>query len=97
MLVAPSVCLSFDYEMPPTLQCGSWRFKHEREHIGNTMSAWPNNTPPDLRRRLNDVIGRRSFGAADLWGEVKEWLELHGVQAPDRLPEEQKVSVFRDQ
>ena len=29
----------------------------------------------------------RSYGSAELWGEVKEWLENHGVE-PVELPEE---------
>lgn len=61
------------------------------------MSEWASNIPPDLRRRLNEVIGRRSFGAADLWGEFKEWLEMHAVPAPEQLPDEVRVSIFRDQ
>lgn len=60
------------------------------------MPSWPNNTPPDLRRRLNDVIGRRSFGAADIWGEVKDWLEAHGAEAPELPVEESKPAIFLD-
>lgn len=47
---------------------------------------WPNDMPPDLRKRFDRVLSFRSFGAADLWGEVKEWLESHGLDAPDDLP-----------
>jgi hypothetical protein len=36
---------------------------------------WPSNIPPDLRDRLDSVMDARSYGAADIWGAVKEWLE----------------------
>ena len=48
---------------------------------------WPSNIPPDLRRQLESVMDARSYGAADIWGAVKEWLENHGVE-PVELPEE---------
>lgn len=50
--------------------------------------AWPNNIPHDLRTRLEGVMGHRSYGPADIWGEVKDWLEKHHVRAPERLPDE---------
>lgn len=31
----------------------------------------------------------RSHGPADVWGEVADWLERHGVEAPEKLPEDQ--------
>jgi hypothetical protein len=49
---------------------------------------WPNTIPADLRRRLESVLSQRSPGAPELWGEVRDWLIKHGVEAPDRLPEE---------
>ena len=55
-------------------------------------SSWPHNVPPDLRRRLENVLGFRSYGPAELWGEIREWLFLHGIEAPDRLPEDTKPS-----
>jgi hypothetical protein len=33
---------------------------------------WPNNIPLDLRKRINNVLGQRSFGAAEVWGEVRD-------------------------
>lgn len=51
------------------------------------MKPWPNNLPPDLRKRLDDVMRYRSFGAPEIYAEVKEWLEGHGVEPPDTLPE----------
>lgn len=47
---------------------------------------WPNDLPPDLRKRLDGVLKYRSFGSADLWGEIKEWLEGHGLEPPETLP-----------
>lgn len=48
---------------------------------------WPSNIPPDLRDRLDSVMDTRSYGAADIWGTLKEWLENHGIE-PVALPEE---------
>ena len=58
--------------------------------------TWPNNIPPDLRKRINDVLGQRSFSAAEIWGEVRDWLDHHGVQVPEKLPEDVKVNRFID-
>jgi hypothetical protein len=38
---------------------------------------WPRTVPPDLRRRIEGVLGQRSHGAAEIWGELCDWLELH--------------------
>ncbi len=51
------------------------------------MTDWPQTIPPDLRRRLDGVMGFRSFGPNDVWGELRDWLVLHGVEAPAKLPE----------
>jgi len=48
---------------------------------------WPTDIPPDLRRNLETVLGFRSFGPAELWGEIRDWLVKHDVQVPDDLPE----------
>ena len=58
--------------------------------------TWPHNIPPDLRKRINDVLGQRSQGAAEIWGQVRDWLEHHGVQPPEVLPEDVKVTRFID-
>lgn len=50
------------------------------------MTPWPNDLPPDLRKRLDRAMAMRSFGAADLWGEIKEWLEGHQIEPPENLP-----------
>lgn len=50
------------------------------------MPHWPQTIPPDLRRRLENVTGYRSYGPQDLWGEVREWLVLHQVEVPEGLP-----------
>jgi hypothetical protein len=47
---------------------------------------WPQTVPPDLRARLEDVLGQRSHGAAEIWGEIRDWLVKHGVEPPDGLP-----------
>lgn len=50
--------------------------------------SWPQSIPPDLRRALEGVLSTRSHGPAEIWGEVRDWLEKHGVEAPERLPED---------
>ena len=54
------------------------------------MPHWPQTIPPDLRRKLENVIGYRQFGPQDLWGEIREWLVAHGVDAPPQLPEDER-------
>ena len=44
--------------------------------------VWLQTIPLDLRGKLESVTGYRSFGPKDLWGEIREWLELHGVEVP---------------
>lgn len=54
------------------------------------MEKWPNTIPEDLRRRLNQTLSQRHVGAAEVWGDVVDWLRLHGVQPPaHQLPEYQ--------
>lgn len=50
------------------------------------MKAWPNDLPPDLRKRLARALAMRSCGPADIWGEIKEWLEAHQIERPDSVP-----------
>ena len=58
-------------------------------HNGEKLK-WPQTIPPDLRRKLENVMGYRSYGAQDLWGEVREWLVAHGVEVPEQLPEDER-------
>lgn len=48
--------------------------------------AWLRNFPPDLRGRLEAVMGYRSFGRAEIWDTVRGWLVAQGVDAPARTP-----------
>lgn len=57
---------------------------------GCAMLHWPQTIPPDLRRKLENVMGYRQFGPQDLWGEIREWLVAHGVDAPEELPEDDR-------
>jgi hypothetical protein len=54
--------------------------------------SWPNTIPADLRRRLDAVLSLRSVGAPEVWGEVRDWLIKHGIEAPAQLPEEPLMS-----
>jgi hypothetical protein len=56
---------------------------------------WPKTCPPDLRRRLETVLSFRSFGAAEIWTELEEWLIAHGVAPPDDLPEDPPIASGR--
>lgn len=45
------------------------------------MSSWPKSIPPDLRKRVEQVLGYRTRPTRqDVWGAVHEWLEFHGVE-----------------
>jgi hypothetical protein len=54
------------------------------------LPHWPQTIPPDLRRKLENVMGYRSFGPQDVWGELREWLEKHRVEVPEALPVDQQ-------
>ncbi len=47
--------------------------------------SWPHSIPADLRPRLAGVLSMRNCGPAEVWGEVRDWLEAHGVQMPDSV------------
>jgi len=54
------------------------------------MRKWPNSIPEDLRRRLTVTLSQRHAGPPEIWGDVVDWLRLHGAQPPDHpLPEYQ--------
>jgi hypothetical protein len=59
---------------------------------------WPRSIPPDLRRQIENILGQRSHGPAEIWGEVYDWLVKHGVEAPDGLPfDRPEETAQRDQ
>ncbi len=47
--------------------------------------TWPHSIPHDLRPRLEDVLGQRSHGPAEIWGEVRDWLVKHRVELPEGI------------
>ncbi|MEM6481985.1 MAG: hypothetical protein AAF681_09080 [Pseudomonadota bacterium] len=50
--------------------------------------------PPDLRPRMDVVLGARQIPrSADMWTELRDWLEAHEVKAPEGLPVEQRPDV----
>jgi hypothetical protein len=60
--------------------------------------SWPYPIPADLRPRLAGAMSARNFGPAEVWGEVRDWLEAHGVTVPDSLMVEQPAETAqRDQ
>lgn len=48
------------------------------------MNDWPSMCPPDLEGY------RTRPQAAEVWTEVRAWLEEHGVEAPDELHTDQR-------
>jgi hypothetical protein len=40
-----------------------------------TKKTWPHSIPAGLRRRIDSVLGQRSHGAAEIWGEIRDWLK----------------------
>ncbi|SFQ17709.1 hypothetical protein SAMN04488047_1449 [Tranquillimonas alkanivorans] len=46
---------------------------------------WPYTVPHDLKKRLEEVLSVRSHGPAEVWGEVRDWLEAKGVEMPEGL------------
>lgn len=58
---------------------------------------WPNNIPADLRRQLAATLSRRNVGPAEIWGDVRDWLILHGIEPPNGLPEDTPPERWVDQ
>jgi hypothetical protein len=50
-----------------------------------TAKPWPHSMPAGLRRRLDRVLGLRNFGSAEIWGEVRGWLEENSVEMPEGI------------
>lgn len=61
------------------------------------MPKWPQSCPEDLRPKLKNVLSYRDHGPAEIWGEVREWLIAHGVEAPEKLPEPDELEGRVDQ
>jgi hypothetical protein len=60
--------------------------------------TWPYSVPTDLRRRLDGVLSQRSRGAAEVWGEVRDWLVEQGVEMPEAIQvEPSPETAQRDQ
>ncbi len=51
------------------------------------QTKWPSTIPHDLDKALDELALRRySKSNADVWGVLQEWLQRHGVEAPESLP-----------
>lgn len=61
--------------------------------------TWPHSIPAGLRRRIDGVLGQRNRGAAEIWGEIRDWLEEQGVEKPDSIEAERppEATAQRDQ
>lgn len=44
---------------------------------------WPHSIPTDLRPLIDGALSKRNCRAAEIWGEVRDWLEAHGVKVPE--------------
>ena len=59
-----------------------------------TRRNWPANIPHDLALMLDELDRHRDSPApADIWGAVREWLDRHGVDAPDTLPHPPEIPL----
>lgn len=47
--------------------------------------SWSYNIPAGLRRRLDAVLSQRNVGAAEIWGEIRDWLVEQGVEKPEHI------------
>ncbi|WP_170425682.1 hypothetical protein [Ruegeria arenilitoris] len=57
------------------------------------MTTWPRTIPFDLKKRLETQQQYRSLPSLQSqWTEIREWLEKHGVEAPEGLPVEPEIS-----
>jgi len=55
---------------------------------------WSSMIPPDLRARMDAVLGTRQRPLlADVWTELRDWLEAHEVEVPEALPVEREPRV----
>lgn len=60
--------------------------------------TWPHNIPVDLRPRLAAAMSMRNCGPAEVWGEIRDWLEKHKVEMPEEIKTEQPLDgAQRDQ
>jgi len=61
--------------------------------------SWPYSIPAGLRRRIENVLGQRSYGAAEIWGEIRDWLVENGVEKPEGITAERPIEggAQRDQ
>lgn len=56
------------------------------------MTNWPARIPFDLKMKLEELAERRyAESDQDRWSAIKEWLEKHSVEAPERLPTEPEI------
>ena len=64
-----------------------------------TGRSWPYSIPAGLRRHIDSVLGQRNHSAAEIWGEVRDWLEANGVEVPEGISVEPppKSGAQRDQ
>ena len=55
---------------------------------------WPEHVPHDLALRLRDALSYDGCGQADIWDEVKDWLEDNGVIVPLRVADATERADF---
>ena len=56
-----------------------------QDDVAANRGEWPEHVPDELALRLRDALDYASCSQADIWDEVKEWLEDIGVVAPGKL------------
>lgn len=56
---------------------------------------WPSSIPADLRRILDGTLAQRGVNAAQVWGDLRDWLIKHQVEPPAEIPEETLADWLR--
>ena len=58
--------------------------KDPKQGIEHIVNKWPYSFPHDLAKAFAELDGMRFTASdADRWSVIREWLEKHGVPAPD--------------
>jgi len=55
----------------------------------STTMSWPHSIPSGLRRRIDSVLIHVWRDGAEVWAEVRDWLEENGVEMPEGIEVEQ--------
>ncbi len=54
-------------------------------------STWPEYAPKDLELRLLDALSYRNCSPADIWDEIKGWLEENRIKPTEMIDQQRTV------